>query len=181
MCSDVLHLNPSVWPWHKLCSAFTMTGVKNLVMNLLDKEVLSKLTWSQLCLWRCNFDYGLPFALCARTSRTDVSSDQDFLLSFPEALDDSRSLLHLHLPAEQRHLVALPWQLPRQPACRLPRLAHTHTKQRGSTAILHPLDRGINTCIFYPMRDTCRRADTQGILFWGEVELRKAHTSKYDT
>ncbi len=59
------------------------------------------------------------------TSSTNVCGDQDLLLAVSEAVDDSSSLLHLHLSAEQRHLVALSGQLPCQPACSLPCLNHT--------------------------------------------------------
>lgn len=54
------------------------------------------------------------------TSGTDVCGDQNFLLSVSEAIDDSGPLLHLHLSAKQRHLVAFSGQLACQPARSLP-------------------------------------------------------------
>lgn len=45
------------------------------------------------------------------TSGTDVCSDQDLFSAVAETLDNSRSLFHLHLSTEQRHLVAFPRQL----------------------------------------------------------------------
>lgn len=65
------------------------------------------------------------------TSGADVGGDQDLLLSVSEAVDDSSSLLHLHLPTEQRHLVALPGQLTCQPARRLPCLREKVGQRRG--------------------------------------------------
>lgn len=59
------------------------------------------------------------------TSSTNVCGDQDLFLAISEAVDDGSPLFHLHLAAEQRHLVALSGQLPCQPPCSLSCLNHT--------------------------------------------------------
>ncbi len=49
------------------------------------------------------------------TSSTDVSGNENFLLAITETFDDRCPLFHLHLAAEQRHLVAFSGQLSCQP------------------------------------------------------------------
>lgn len=65
------------------------------------------------------------------TSGTDVCGHQHLLLALSEALNHGSSLLHHHFPAEQGHLMALPGQLCRQPACCLPSLQHTASPTFG--------------------------------------------------
>lgn len=66
-----------------------------------------------------------PFHLRVFTSSTNIGGDQDLLLAVPEALDNCSSLLHLHFPVEQRHLVVLFGQFSCQPTCSLPCLGQT--------------------------------------------------------
>lgn len=73
------------------------------------------MTWC----WFCSF-----WQHSVLTSSTNICGDQDLLLAISEAVDNSSPLLHLHLPTEQSHLVALSRQLPCQPACSLPCLDH---------------------------------------------------------